>query len=158
MKIIAGKLIIVEQWCFQKQRYDNTQAVKTINTSPSEIFKHLTRESEMWFSKALQIVFDENVPEKVFEMSCSWFLGIIWPKIQFWKHAKSRPRSIALSYVLSWKFFVSTSKVSILVKVVVLIYFSLHMAGKRQFSFAGHGSQVTGHCFTDTESIPNRSL
>ena len=88
MKIIAGKLIIVEQWCFQKRRYDNTQAVKTINISPSEIFKHLTRESEMWFSKALQIVFDENVPQEVFEMSCSWFLGIIWPKIQFWKHAK----------------------------------------------------------------------
>ena len=26
---------------------------------------------------------------------------------------------------------------------------------KRQVSFAGHRSQVTGHCFSNTESIPN---
>ena len=25
----------------------------------------------------------------------------------------------------------------------------------RQVSFAGHRSQATGHCFTNTESIPN---
>ena len=25
----------------------------------------------------------------------------------------------------------------------------------RQVSFAGHRSQVTGHCFANTESIPN---
>ena len=26
---------------------------------------------------------------------------------------------------------------------------------RQQVSFAGHRSQVTGHCFTNTESIPN---
>ena len=87
MKIIAGKLKIVEQWRFQKRHNDNTRAVKTINTSSSEIFRHLTRESKMWFIQALRIVFHENVPEEVLEMSCSWFLdvflGIIWTKIQF---------------------------------------------------------------------------
>jgi len=76
MRIIVGKLIIVEHWCFQKRLYDNTRVVQTINTSPSVIFRHLTRESEMWFIQALQIVFHENVPEKVLEMSCSWFHGV----------------------------------------------------------------------------------
>ena len=28
----------------------------------------------MWFIQALRIVFHENVPEEVHEMSCSWFL------------------------------------------------------------------------------------
>ena len=28
----------------------------------------------MWFIQALRIVFHENVPEEVLEMSCSWFL------------------------------------------------------------------------------------
>ena len=28
----------------------------------------------MWFIQALRIVFHENVPEEVFQMSCSWFL------------------------------------------------------------------------------------
>ena len=77
MRIIVGKFIIVEQWHFQKRHYDNTQAVKMINTSPCVIFRHLTRESEMWFIQALRIVFHENVPEEVFEMSCSWFLDIL---------------------------------------------------------------------------------
>jgi len=71
MRIIVGKFIIVEHWPFQKQHYDNSQAVKTINTSPSVIFRHLTRESEMWFIQALRILFHENVPEGVLEMSCS---------------------------------------------------------------------------------------
>ena len=81
MRIIVGKFIIVEQRRFQKRHYDSTRAVKTINTSPSVIFRHLTRESEMWFIQALQIVFHENVPEEVLErhleMSCSWFLGVL---------------------------------------------------------------------------------
>ena len=74
MRIIIGKFIIVEQWRFQKRHYDNTRAVKTINTSPIVIFGNLTRESEMWFIQALGIVFHENVPEEVLEMSCSRFL------------------------------------------------------------------------------------
>ena len=87
MRIIAGKLIIVERTRFQKQHYDNAGAVNTINTSPSVFFRDLTRGSEMWFIQALRIVFHDNVPEKLLEMSCSWFLGvflgIIWPKVQF---------------------------------------------------------------------------
>ena len=74
MSILVGKFMIVELWCFQKRHYDNTRTVKTINTSSSVIFRHLTRGSEMWFIQALRIVFHENVPEKVLEMSCSWFL------------------------------------------------------------------------------------
>jgi len=77
MRIIVGKLIIVEHWRFQKRHYDSTRAVKTINTSPIVIFRHLTRESEMWFIQALRIVFHEIVPEEVLEMSCSWFLGVL---------------------------------------------------------------------------------
>ena len=65
MKITAGNLIIVEQWRFQKRHHDNTRAVKTINTPPSAILRHLTREYEMWFIQALRIVFHENVPEQV---------------------------------------------------------------------------------------------
>ena len=76
MKIIAGNLIIVEQWRFQKRHYDSPRAVKTITTSSIEIFRHLTRESEMWFIQALRIVFYENVPEEVFEMSFSWCLDV----------------------------------------------------------------------------------
>ena len=74
MRIIAGKLKIVEQWRFQKRHYDNAPAVNTINTSPSVFFKHLTRGSEMWFIEALRVVFHENVPEEVLEMS---FLGFL---------------------------------------------------------------------------------
>ena len=76
MRIIVGKFIIVEQRRFQKRHYDNTRSVKTINTSPSVIFRPLTRESEMWCIQALRIVFHENVPEEVPEMSCSWFLCV----------------------------------------------------------------------------------
>ena len=65
MRVFVGKFMIVELWRFQKQHYDNTQAVKTINTSPSVIFRHLTKESEMWFIQDLRIVFHENVPEEV---------------------------------------------------------------------------------------------
>ena len=92
MRIIVGKFIIVEQRRFQKRHYDNTGAVKMINTSPSVIFRHLTRESEMWFIQALRIVFHENVPEEVLEISCSWFLGVFEGlsclKSNFRKHAK----------------------------------------------------------------------
>ena len=73
---MARNLIIVEHWRFQKRHYDNTRAVKTINTSLSEIFRYLTRESEMWFIQALRTVFHENVREEVFQMSCSWFLDV----------------------------------------------------------------------------------
>ena len=76
MKIIARNLIIFEQWRFQKRRYDSTRAVKTINTSSIEIFKHLTREFEMWFIQALRTVFHENVPEEVLEVSFSWCLDV----------------------------------------------------------------------------------
>ena len=74
--IIAANFIIVEQWRFQKRRYDNTRAVKTMNTSSSKIFRYLTRESEMWFTQALRRVFHENVRQEVFEMSCFWFLDV----------------------------------------------------------------------------------
>ena len=74
MSILVGKFIIVELWCFQKRHSDNTRTVKTINTSSSVIFRHLTRGSEMLFIQALRIVFHENVPEKVLEMSCSWLV------------------------------------------------------------------------------------
>ena len=77
MKIIADNLIIVEQWRFPKRHYDNTRAVKKINSPPSVILWHLTRESEMWFIEALRIVFHENLPEEVLEMSCSWFLDFL---------------------------------------------------------------------------------
>ena len=30
----------------------------------------------MWFIQALRIVFHENVPQEILEMSCSWFLGV----------------------------------------------------------------------------------
>ena len=76
MKVITGNLIIVEQWRLQKRNYENSQAVKTINTSSSKIFRYLTRESEMWFNQALRTVFHENVREEVFQMSCSWFLDV----------------------------------------------------------------------------------
>ena len=103
MRIIVGKFIIVEQWCFQKRHDGNTRAVKTINTSPSVIFRHLTRESEMWFIQALGIVFHENVPEEVLELSCSWFLGIFEGisglKSNFRKHAKLEYR-ISASFSL----------------------------------------------------------
>ena len=79
----------------------------------------------MWFIQALRTVFRENVREEVFQRSCSWFLdfflGIIWPK-----HAKQP----YLSFVLFWKFLLLRSNVSILLKVVALIYFSLHRAEK----------------------------
>ena len=74
---MAGKLKIVEQWLFQKRHYDNTRAVNTINTSPSVFFRHLTRGSEKWFIQVLRVVFHENVPEEVLEMS---FLGFL----MFW--------------------------------------------------------------------------
>ena len=31
----------------------------------------------MWFIQALRIVFHENVPEEVLEMSCSWFVDFL---------------------------------------------------------------------------------
>ena len=31
----------------------------------------------MWFIQALRTGFRENVPEEVFEMSCSWFLSAV---------------------------------------------------------------------------------
>ena len=77
MKIIAGNLIIVEKWRFQQRHNDSTRAVKTINSSSSVNLRHLTRESEMWFIQALRILFYENVPEEVFERSCSWFLDFL---------------------------------------------------------------------------------
>ena len=78
----------------------------------------------MWFIQALRTVFPENVREEVLQMSCSWFLDGL--KSNFRKHAKEA----YFSFVLFWKFFLSTSNVSILVKVVVLIHFSLHTAEK----------------------------
>ena len=57
--------------------YDNTRADKTINSIPSVILRHLTRESKMWFIEALRIVFHKNVPEEVLEMSCSWFVDFL---------------------------------------------------------------------------------
>ena len=77
MRIIVSKFITVEHWRFQKEHYDNTRAVKTINNSPSVMFTHLTRESEMWFIQALRIVLHENIPEEVLQMSCSWFLDVL---------------------------------------------------------------------------------
>ena len=103
MRIIVSKFIIVEHWRFQKRHYGNTRVVKTINTLPSEIFRHLTRESEMWFIQALRIVFHENVPEEVLEMSCSSFLGVFEGqsclKSNFGKHAKQEYR-ISASFSL----------------------------------------------------------
>ena len=57
----------------------------------------------MWFIQALEIVFHENVPEEVLELSCSWFLGI---------------------------FEGITSNSSIPVEVIVMIHFSLNRAEK----------------------------
>ena len=103
MRIIVGKFIIVEQRRFQKRHYDNTRAVKTINTSPSVIIRHLTRESEMWFIQALRIVFHENIHEEVLELSCSWFLGVFEElsclKSNYRKHAKQDYR-ISASFSL----------------------------------------------------------
>ena len=84
----------------------------------------------MWFIQALRTVFHENVREEVFQMSCSWFLdvflGLSGLKSNFRKHAKQP----YFSFVLFWKFFLSRSNISILLKVVVLIHFSLHRAEK----------------------------
>ena len=48
----------------------------------------------MWFIQALRIVFHENVPQQVLEMSCSWLLGVFEGlsglKSNFRKHAKYR--------------------------------------------------------------------
>ena len=65
MRVFVGKFMIVELWRFQKRHYDNTRAVKTINTSLDVIFRHLTTGSEMLFYSSLRIVFHENVPEEV---------------------------------------------------------------------------------------------
>ena len=104
MRVFVGKFMIVELWRFQKRHYDNTRAVKTINTSPSVIFKHLTRESKMWFIQDLRIVNHENVPEKVLEMSCSWFLdvlgGLSGLKSNFRKHAYRRSITYQLAILL----------------------------------------------------------
>ena len=105
MRVFVGKFMIVELWRFQKRHYDNTRAVKTINTSLDVIFRHLTRESEMWFIQALRIVFHENVPEKVLEMmSCSWFLdvlgGLSGLKSNFTKHAYRRSITYQLAIQL----------------------------------------------------------
>ena len=63
-------------------------------------------------------------------MSCSWFYDFLGRlsgiRSNFGKHAKQP----YFSFVLSWKFFVSTRNVSVLVKVVVLIHSSLHRAEK----------------------------
>jgi len=103
MRVIVGKFIIVEHWRSQKRHYDYTRAVKTINTSTITILKHLTRESEMWFTPALRIVFHENVPEEVLEMSCPWFLGVFEGlsclKSNFRNHAKQEYR-ISASFSL----------------------------------------------------------
>ena len=105
MRIIVGKFIIVKHWRFEKRHYDNTRAVKTINTSPSEIFTHLTKESEMWFIQSLRIVFHENVPEEILEMRCSWFLdvsgGLSGLKSNFRKHAARNGGVSHISSVLS---------------------------------------------------------
>ena len=80
----------------------------------------------MWFIQALRTVFHENV----FQISCSWFLdvflGLSGLKSNFRKHAKQP----YFSFVLFWEFFFSRSNVSILLKVVVLIHFSLHRGEK----------------------------
>ena len=48
----------------------------------------------MWFIQALRIVFHENVPEEVLEMSCSWFVDFLGRlssfKSYFRKHVKRR--------------------------------------------------------------------
>jgi len=99
MRIIVGKFIIVEHWRFQKRYYDNTRAVKAINTSLSVIFRHLTQESEMRFIQALRIVFHENVPEEVFEMSCSWFLGV-FEGLSYLKSNLGNTRSRSIAFQL----------------------------------------------------------
>jgi len=103
MRIIVGKFIIVVYWCFRKRHYGSTRPVKTINTSPSVNFRHLTRESDMRFIQALRIVFHKIVPEEVLEMSCSWFLGVFEGlsclKSNFRKHAKQEYR-ISVSFSL----------------------------------------------------------
>ena len=57
----------------------------------------------MWFIQALRIVFHENVPEEVLEMSCSWFLGIFEGlsrlKSNLRKHARQEYR-ISASFSL----------------------------------------------------------
>ena len=104
MRVFVSKIMLVELWRFQIRHYDNTRAFKTINTSSSVIFRHLTRESEMWFILALQIVFHENVPEKVLEMSCSWFLdvlgGLSGLKSNFKKHSYRRSITYQLAILL----------------------------------------------------------
>ena len=80
----------------------------------------------MWFIQALRIVFHENVPQEVLEMSCSWFLGVF----EGLSGLKSNLGNSHFSFILSWKYFVSGSSVSIPVKVVVLIHFSLNRAEK----------------------------
>ena len=99
MRIIVGKFIIVEHWCFRKRHYGNTRAVKTINTSPSVIFRHLTRESEMWFIQALRMVFHEKVPQEVLEMSCSWFLGV-FEGLSYLKSNLGNTRSRSIAFQL----------------------------------------------------------
>ena len=62
----------------------------------------------MWFIQALGIVFHENVPQEVLEMTCSFFLGVFEGlsglKSNFRKHAKQEYRisaSISLGNILS---------------------------------------------------------
>ena len=64
----------------------------------------------MWFIQALRIVFHENVPEEVLEMSCPWFVGVFQGlsglKSNFRKHAKQEYRvsaSLSLGNISSLK-------------------------------------------------------
>ena len=56
----------------------------------------------MWFIQALRTVFHENVREDVFQMSCSWFLGVflglIWPKTPILGNPRGRPTSASFSF------------------------------------------------------------
>ena len=69
MKIITGKLIIVEQCRFQKRHYDNTRAVKAMNTPPSVNLKAFDKGvwNVVYSIQALRTDFRENVPEEVFQ-------------------------------------------------------------------------------------------
>ena len=53
MRIIVGKFIIVEQRRVQKRHYDNTRAVKMINTSPSRLSHKLPINSKKVADKSV---------------------------------------------------------------------------------------------------------
>ena len=56
----------------------------------------------MWFIQALRIVFHENAPEEVLEMSCSWFVDFLGRLSGFKSYFRIRPVK-SLSFIIFFR-------------------------------------------------------